>query len=122
MTSSDNLFRQINNAVLDLQASDFQSYARPIKSLARLLQDPALDSINKGLVAGLELELFLSESIKSQGGMIGTARLAWPEEPERCLGLVLLLIWKFASEPDFMFEFGHTFRNPADDNSICARL
>jgi hypothetical protein len=109
MTSSDNLFRQINNAVLDLQASDFQSYARPIKSLARLLQDPALDSINKGLVAGLELELFLSESIKSQGGMIGTARLAWPEEPERCLGLVLLLIWKFASEPDFMFEFGHTY-------------
>jgi len=103
------LFQQINNAVLDLQSSDLQSYIRPVKTLARLLQDPALDVINQQLTAGLDLDTFLAEGIKSQGGMVGSARLAWPDDRDKGLGLEWLLIRKFADDPDFMINFGHTY-------------
>ena len=103
------LFQQINNAVLDFQSADLQSYARPVKTLARLLQDPALDEMNRQLAAGVDLSAFLAESIKSQGGMVGSAQLAWPDDPEEMLGLTWLLIRKFADDPDYMIDFGHTY-------------
>jgi hypothetical protein len=103
------LFQQINNAVLDLQSSNLQSYTRPIKALGRLLQDPALEAINQQLTAGLDLDAFLNESIQSQGGMVGSAQLAWPDDPEKILGLTWLLIRKFADDPDYMVNFGHTY-------------
>ncbi|MGF6264392.1 hypothetical protein OKW49_005320 [Paraburkholderia youngii] len=103
------LFEQINNAVLDLQSSNLQSYARPVKALGRLLQAPALDAINQQLTADLDLDAFLDESIKSQGGMVGSAQLAWPDDPEKILGLQWLLICKFADDPDYMIDFGHTY-------------
>ncbi|TDG05286.1 hypothetical protein E1N52_26485 [Paraburkholderia guartelaensis] len=103
------LFQQINNAVLDLQSSDLQSYVRPVKTLARLLQDPALDMINQQLTAGLDLDAFLAESVKSEGGMVGSVRLAWPDDRDKGLGLEWLLIRKFADDPDFMINFGHTY-------------
>lgn len=106
---SPDLFQQINNAVLDLQSADLQSYVRPIKAIARLLQDPALEDVNKKLTAGVDLEAFLSESIKSQGGMVGSAQLAWPDDPEAILALTWLLICKFADDPDYMIDFGHTY-------------
>lgn len=108
MMRSD-FFQQINNAVLDLQASDLQSYVRPVKRLARLLQDPALDVINQKLTAGLDVEAFLTQSFESQGGMVGSAQLAWPDDSEKCLGLTWLLILRFADDPDFMIDFGHTY-------------
>lgn len=109
MASEDGLFRQINNAVLDLQSSDLQSYGRPIKTLARLIQDPALGPVNQKLTSDLDLDRFIHESESSQGGMVGSAQLAWPDEPERILGLTWLLIRKFGEDPDYMINFGHTF-------------
>ncbi|KVN69470.1 hypothetical protein WT15_30835 [Burkholderia stagnalis] len=103
------LFKQINDAVLDLQSSDFQSYIRPLKTLARLLQDSALDEANRRLTASVDLDAFLVESTKSQGGMLGSAQLAWPDDPEKILGLTWLLIRKFAEDPSFMINFGHTY-------------
>lgn len=108
MTNID-LFKQINNAVLDLQASDLQSYARPVKALARLLQESALTEVNTALTDGLDLDAFLDESFKSQGGMVGSAQLAWPDDPRKILGLTWLLIRKFGEDPDFMMNFGFTF-------------
>ena len=103
------LFEKINNAVLDLQSADLQSYVRPVKALARLLQDPLLDEVNRQLAATVDLDAFLAESIQSQGGMVGSARLAWPDDPEKILGLTWLLIRKFAEDPDYMIDFGHTY-------------
>lgn len=109
MASDTGLFRQINNAVLDLQSSDLQSYARPIKTLARLVQDPALEAVNQQLTAGLDLNTFLDKSYSSQGGMVGSAQLAWPDDPEKILGLTWLLICRFADDPDDMMNFGRTY-------------
>lgn len=61
------------------------------------------------MIAGLDLDAFLDESIKSQGGMVGSAQLAWPDNPDHILGLTWLLIRKFADDPDYMVNFGHTY-------------
>lgn len=103
------LFGQINNAVLDLQSAQLQSYERPLKTLGRLLRHPDLEAANKNLTEGLDLETFLAESESSQGSMMGSGRLAWPDNQEQTLGLTLLLIEKFAENPDFMAQFGHTY-------------
>ena len=103
------IFKQINNAVLDLQASDFQSYKRPIKNLARLLRDPSLAQINEQLTTGLDLAQFIEDSERTQGSMVGSADLLWPDEVERVLGLTYLLICRFGEDPEYLFNFGHTF-------------
>lgn len=103
------LFEQINNAVLDLQAAQLQSYPRPLKTLGRLLKHPDLDAANKALTKGLDLDRFLEESAKTQGSMIGSARLSWPDNHEQTLGLTLLLIMRFAENPEFMANFGFTY-------------
>lgn len=109
MANDAGIFKQINNAVLDLQASDFQSYKRPIRNLARLLQEPALEQINRQLTAGLDLNRFIEDSEKTQGSMVGSADLLWPDDPAQALGLTYLLICKFGEDPDYLFNFGHTF-------------
>ena len=109
MAGDSNLFKQINNAVLDLQRSHIQSYERPLKSLANLLRHSDLEEINSKLTSGLDLEKFLQESAATQGGMVGSARLIWPEDKAEEIGLVLLLIEKFADNPRFMADFGHQF-------------
>lgn len=43
------VFEEINNAVLDLQAAEFQTYERPLKRLARALNVPELAAINQAL-------------------------------------------------------------------------
>jgi hypothetical protein len=111
MASEIDIFRQINNAVLDLQNSDFQSYKRPIKNLARLLQEPVLVEINQQLTTGLDLNAFLEGSEKTQGSVVGSANLLWPDDPVKALGLTHLLICRFGVDPDFLFNFGHTFYN-----------
>lgn len=107
--SDVDIFKQINNAVLDLQASDYQSYERPIKTLARLLRDKQLEAVNSQLTAGLNLDEFIKESEKTQGGMVGSAKLLWPDEPTKALGLTYLLVCRFGETPEYLFDFGHTF-------------
>jgi predicted nucleotide-binding protein len=127
MAGGLDLFVQINNAVLDLQASHHQTYERPIKSLARLLQHPDVAAINAQLTHGLDLDGFLEESLATQGGMVGSAQLLWPDEPSKVLGLTLLLIRKFAEDPNYMLDFAHTYyysgrKIIGDINALTAQL
>jgi predicted nucleotide-binding protein len=103
------LFKQITNAVLDLQNATLQSYPRPLKALARLLRHPDLATANAALTQDLNLDAFLAESERSQRGMMGSAELAWPDSTEKVLGLSLLLIEKFAENPDYMAQLGHVY-------------
>lgn len=108
MTSSPDLFAQINNAVLDLQSSQLQSYQRPLKVLAKLLRHPDLEGANQKLTQACDLDAFLKGQEK-RGGMLGSEHLQWPDDPEKVLGLTLLLIEKFAADPNYMMNFGHTY-------------
>jgi len=105
----NDLFKQINNAVLDLQNAHLQSYSRPLKSLARLLNHPDLAEANEALRRDVDLDAFLARSIESQGAMIGSAAPAWPDDSLKVLGLSLLLIEKFAANPEEMASFGHVY-------------
>lgn len=95
--------------MLDLQAAGCQSYGRPVRTLAKLLAHPDLAAANAALTRCVNLDVFLEESRRSQGGMVGSAKLAWPDGKEEQLGLTLLLIAKFGEDPDFMASFGHTY-------------
>lgn len=103
------VFDQINNAILDLQASQLQTFERPLKTLARLLRHSDLEPFNGALTEGLDLDAFIAESQQTTGSMIGSGKLMWPEDPEKCLGLTLLLIEKLAADPNFATSFGHEF-------------
>lgn len=106
---AQDLFSEINNTVLDLQASQLQTYERPLKKLAQLLRHPDLERYNSELTAGLDLDAFLGESEKTGGSMVGSARLAWPEDPKQTLGMTLLLIEKLGADPGYATAFSHHF-------------
>ncbi|CAI1528901.1 TPA: nucleotide-binding protein [Serratia fonticola] len=106
---AQDIFSEINNAVLDLQASQLQTYERPLKKLAQLLRHPSLEPFNAKLTEGLDLEAFIAESEKSGGSMVGSAQLVWPDDTRETLGLTMLLIEKLAADPDYAANFGHHF-------------
>lgn len=102
------LFKKIDHAVLDLQGSQLQTYDRPLKTLARLLENADLEVSNNELTKDLNLDEFLAKQ-ENEGSMVGSDRLEWPDEPEKVMGLTLLLIRKFADDPRWMTNFGHTY-------------
>lgn len=109
MTASTDLFKQMNNAVLDLQSAQLQTYPRPLKRLAQLLAHPDLAATNATLTEGLDLADFLKRSEQTQGSMVGSGELLWPDNAEEVLGLTLLFIEYFAEDPDRMTHVGHQF-------------
>ncbi len=106
---NEDLFKQMNNAVLDLQSAEYQTYERPLKRLAKLLQDPSLAEINLSLTKDVDLESFLSENDSRVAGMVGADKLDWPDDSEKTLALALLLIYKLAGSESFAFQFSHHY-------------
>ncbi|KWT04627.1 hypothetical protein AL047_24680 [Pseudomonas syringae pv. broussonetiae] len=43
------LFKQLNNALLDLQGANLQTFERPLKKISTLLNNPDLDAFNSSL-------------------------------------------------------------------------
>jgi len=109
MANRDLLFKRINNALLDMQASTSQTFEQHFLTFARLLADSSLQSLNQRLVADLDIERFLDESSKTQGSMVGSARLVWPADADQVLGLKWLLVQKFACKPNQLLGFAHTY-------------
>ncbi|HDZ45606.1 hypothetical protein LCGC14_0097210 [marine sediment metagenome] len=103
------IFGEINNAVLDLQNSQLQTYERPLKKLAQLLRHPELEPYNDELTKDVDLDAFIAESEKTGGSMVGSAQLAWPDDHKKTMGLTLLLIEKLANDPSYATSFGHHF-------------
>ncbi|MBK1707233.1 TIR domain-containing protein [Halochromatium glycolicum] len=103
------IFGEINNAVLDLQNSQLQTYERPLKKLAQLLRHPDLEPYNEELTKGVDLDAFIAESENTGGSMVGSAQLEWPNDPEKTMGLTLLLVEKLANDPRYAINFGHHF-------------
>lgn len=108
MTAQD-LFGQINAAVLDLQASTYQTYSHPLAKLGRLLDHEDLASINHDLEAGLDLEKFLADSRNTGGSFVGSKTLLWPEDTKAELGMKLLFVKYLAADPDRAVSLSHDF-------------
>ncbi|EJG1184463.1 nucleotide-binding protein [Vibrio parahaemolyticus] len=106
---AQDIFVEINSAVLDLQNSQLQTYERPLKKLAQLLRHTDLEPYNEELTKEVDLDTFIAESEKTGGGMPGRAQLAWPNDHKKIMGLTLLLIEKLANDPSYATNFGHHF-------------
>lgn len=109
MTQMNNIFKKIDNTLLDLQAAHLQTYENELKKLARLLKDESLEAKNTELIENIDLEKFLENSEKTQGSMIGSAKLEWPDNDIEVLGLQYLLIQKFGNEENFAWNFSYMY-------------
>jgi hypothetical protein len=106
----NSLFTQIKNAITDIQAADLQGIDRPLKQLAKLLHHRDLEAYNADLTAGIDLDAFLEKAEQSGGGMVGSHRLPWPDDPKEDLGLRLLLLQRIGSgDSNFAFQFSHRY-------------
>lgn len=103
------IFNEIRNAVLDLQMAQLQSFERPFKQLAKLLNDPLLEHYNAALTEGVDLQAFLEKSQKTGGSMIGSQRLIWPDDRKQQLGLTLLLIQWLSAESKIIASFCYQY-------------
>ncbi len=109
MANREVLFKRINNALFDMQAATSQTFEQHFLTFARLFADSSLDLLNQKLTASLDVECFLEASSRSQRSMVGSARLAWPENADEVLGLQWLLVQKLAREPRGLLNFAHTY-------------
>jgi len=96
--------KDLNNAILDLQQADHNTYERPVKKMAAALNDPELQAINKKLKDSVDFETFIENS-NGGGSMVGSAQLNWPLERELELGLTLKIIEKAGSDPRWLQNF-----------------
>lgn len=97
----------LNNAILDIQQADYNTYGRPIRKLATALSDPDLQVINDDLKSKVDFDAFVGNS--SKGGMAGSGQLDWPLEKELELGLTLHLIENAGNDPEWLLSFCHTW-------------
>ena len=100
--------RELNNAVLDLQASDYNTYVRPLKRIVEILASDDLKPFSDELKAGVDFHAFL-EGANKGGSMVGSASLNWPTNREKELGLAIVLIECGAKEPNWLLDFAHEY-------------
>lgn len=97
---------EINNAILDLQQADYNTFERPLKKLAKALGATELKEINESLKAAIDFDAFVDGANKG-GSMAGSASLNWPDDKEEEFGLVIELIDRGADDPSWFMSFGH---------------
>lgn len=95
---------ELNNAILDLQQADYNTYERPLKKLAAALKSDGLRATSEALKAKVDFDRFLAESDQGEG-LMGSANLKWPDEKEQELGLTIALIERGAADPSWFMGF-----------------
>ena len=104
----DSAIQHMNGSILDLQASEYNTYSRPLERLNRILTSEPLKEVTKNIKDGLDFDAFLADA-NSSGSMVGSDSLHWPSDPEKELGLTLILIERGARNPRWFFEVAHTY-------------
>lgn len=112
------LFKKIDNTVLDLQASHSQTYDGLFEKLARLLRHESLQKFNSVLTKNIDYADFLVDSHATSLGMRGSSKLQWTGNDEYDLGLKYILIQKIGNDSDFAVDFSHEFFSSSDNKII----
>lgn len=103
-----NALRDVNNAVLDLQNADHNTFERPLKRLTLALNSDDLKQFTDELRSKADLDKFLENS--DQGGsMLGSARLNWPADKQEGLSLALQIIERSAQNPEWFLKLACTY-------------
>jgi predicted nucleotide-binding protein len=100
--------REVRNAILDLQSSDFDTYDRPLKRLAATLRSTDLQQYTDQLKEGVDFDAFVAAA-NPGGGMAGSASLNWPTDRTQELGLTITLIERGAEDPDWFMNLAFHF-------------
>lgn len=100
--------REVQNALLDLQNSDYNTYQRPLQRLAAALRSNDLEQYTDRLIKGVDFDAFVSAA-NSGGGMAGSASLNWPTDRLQELGLTIALIERGSVDPDWFMNFAFRF-------------
>lgn len=100
--------REIRNAVLDLQSSDYNTYHRPLQRLAAALRSDDLQQYADRLRENVDFDAFLAAADPG-GGMAGSASLNWPTDRSQELGLTIALIERGAENPDWFMNLAFQF-------------
>jgi predicted nucleotide-binding protein len=99
----------VRHAIGDLRRADYQTFDRHSEKLARYLDSEALRPVVDRLTSGLDLDAWLKDGLATEGGMVGSAKLDWPQNDEAQLGLAILLARRFAGDSRAALNFAHTF-------------
>jgi hypothetical protein len=103
------IFRQIENTVSDLRSAEYNTFGRHIKKLSRILHSDTLEPVSSALIEDVDVNAWINAGEATQGGMVGSATLEWPSDQREQLGLVILLIDRFAKNPDAAIDFSLKF-------------
>jgi hypothetical protein len=98
------VLREVENTIHDLRRSDYKGFSRFIAKLHKQLNSDELIDITEGLKANIDLKAWVEDGLKSQRGTVGSARLNWPAETEKELGLVIALTEAFALKKESIFS------------------
>jgi hypothetical protein len=113
------LFAEINNAILDLQSSELQTFGRCFSRLSRLLNSEGIGEVSARLKSAVDLAEFIKASEATGGSMAGSHKLLWPDKREHEFGLTLALIDHLAADEREAIGFCHAFfytgRKPIGD-------
>ena len=101
----------IRDTISDFQSTDYQAFGRHAKKLARYLHSAVLVPVVSELVKGIDLDGWLRQGEVTQGSIIGSAVLDWPNSLDAELGTVILLVDRFAEDTNNALQFAHTFYN-----------
>lgn len=100
--------RDVNNAILDLQAADYNTYERPLARLAAALQAEELKETVEDLKSKVDFEAFLARADEG-GSLMGSASLDWPTVRAQELGLTISLIERGAADPRWFMNLAHHY-------------
>ena len=99
---------EINDAILDLQMAEYDTYGRPLKRLAQILQSSDLKPTTDKLKESVDFDAFVG-SADDRRGAAGSGRLNWPTNREEELGLALILIERGANNPSWFLDFAFDY-------------
>ncbi len=105
---TETALRSLRNAVLDLQAAEYNTYQRPLQKIARALGSEELEGIVSSLKQRADLDAFL-ENAGEGTGMAGSARLNWPSNDEAEMGLIIQILERGADNPNWFLQFAHRY-------------
>ncbi|MGE0195891.1 MAG: hypothetical protein AB7P48_09740, partial [Methylocystis sp.] len=109
------ILRQIENTVEELRRADFNSFARRIKKLSRLMHSDSLEPLTQQLIADIDIDAWLETGRNSPSSMTGSADPDWPTDEKEGLGTVALLVDRFAEDTRHAYEFALTYYYNGND-------
>jgi predicted nucleotide-binding protein len=99
--------KELNEALLDFQRADHDTYQRPLQRMVEALHSEDLRPFTDQLKGGQDLDAFLTASGRQPG--MGNDRLVWPTKRNEELGLIILIIERGAENPSWFLNFAHQY-------------